>query len=132
MFLIQYYTQVEHVQVQVQEQVQPAAYNKSYDKSSELILSTQIIFMLPPFHTYSTIYIYIYISSIFCNMCRVIVILSYMLVKDILSFRYNKFIIYYARGIKQKKTLKITQMEIDMIDLIKAHLQNILMFVMLN
>ena len=32
----------------------------------------------------------------------------------------------------QKKTLKITQMEIDMIDLIKSHLQNVLMFVMLN
>ena len=32
----------------------------------------------------------------------------------------------------QKKLLKITQMEIDMIDLIKAHLQNVLMFVMLN
>ena len=59
LFLIQYYTQVEHVQVQVQEQVQPAAYNKSYDKSSALILSTQIIFMLPPFHTYSIIYIYV-------------------------------------------------------------------------
>ena len=101
MFLIQYYTQVEHVQVQVQEQVQPAAYNKSYDKSSELILSTQIIFMLPPFHTYSIIYIYM--SSIFCNMCRVNVISSYMLVKAIMSFRYNKIknLLYWRHNAKE-------------------------------
>ena len=53
MFLIQYYPQVVHIQLQVQVQVQPAAYNKSYDKSSELILSKQIIFILPPLQTYS-------------------------------------------------------------------------------
>lgn len=98
MFLIQYYPQVEHVQLQVQVQVQPAAYNKSYDKSSELILSTQIIFMLPPFQTYYIIYIYV--------KFRVNVRLSYMLVKAIMSIRYNKFINLLYRRHYAKETIK--------------------------